>query len=152
MTNPTWNINLSDETAKGLLASPLTESLAQSPEFVRRDGRGRDLRFLVLAGDGTFADANINASSLVEVAIGTPDDPPTSGEFTLTFGANTTSSIQHDAPAASVEAKLSSLASISAAGGVTVTKDGGIYIVAFTSVGARSLIVLNTGTLSPPSN
>lgn len=149
MTNPTWNINLSDETAKGLLAATDTESLAQSPEFVRRDGRGRDLRFLVSAGDGTFTDANIDASSLVEVAIGTPDDPPTSGAFTLTFGGNTTSSLAFDASAAAVSAALNLLASVISAGGVSVTKDGGIYIVAFTSVGARSLIVLNTGTLSP---
>lgn len=149
MTNPTWNINLSDETAKGLLAATDSESLAQSPEFVRRDGRGRDLRFLVSAGDGTFTDANIDASSLVEVAIGTPDDPPTSGAFTLTFGADTTSSLAFDASASAVQTALNALASITSAGGVTVTKDGGIYIVAFTSVGARSLIVLNKGTLAP---
>jgi len=149
MTNPTCNINLSDETAKGLLASPDTESLAASPEFVRRDGRGRDLRFLVSAGDGTFADANIDASSLVEVAIGTPDDPPTSGTFTLTFGANTTTSLDHDVSAGALSVAFNLLASVISAGGATVTKDGGIYIFAFTSVGARSLIVLNTGTLSP---
>lgn len=149
MTNPTWNINLSDETAKGLLAATDAESLAQSPEFVRRDGRGRDLRFLISAGDGTFADANIDASSLVEVAIGTPDDPPTSGAFTLTFGANTTTSLQFNADAATVSDAFNLLASVVSAGGATVTKDGGIYIFAFTSVGARSLIVLNTGTLSP---
>lgn len=148
MRNPIWYINLSDDTAKGLLASPDAESLAQSPEFVRRDGRGRDLRFLASNGE-SFSDVNIDDSSLVEVAIGTPDDPPTSGAFTLTFGANTTSSLQFDASAATVQTALNALASITSAGGVTVQKDGGIYIVAFVSAGARALIALNKGTLSP---
>jgi len=148
MENPTWNINLSDETAKGLLASADTESLAQSPEFVRRDGRGRDLRFLIADGSG-YIDAGIDASSLVEVAIGTPDDAPTSGAFTLTYGANTTSSLNFDATGTAVAAALNALASVISAGGVSVTQDGGIYVVSFTTVGARTLITLNAGTLSP---
>jgi len=148
MTPAIWNINLQDETASGLLASASSESLAQNPAFIRRDGRDRSLRFLSSVGSG-FDDANIDASSLVEVAIGTPDDPPTSGTFTITFGANTTSSLNFDASASAVSAALNLLASVIAAGGVSVQKDGGLYIVSFTAVGARSLMVLNKGTLSP---
>lgn len=148
MNSPVWNIDLSDETSKGLLASADTESLAQNPAFIRRDGRGRSLRFLTPIGAG-FDDAGIDAASLVEVAIGTPDSPPTSGAFTLTFGANTTSSLAYNITGANLQTALNALASITAAGGVTVTQDSGLYIVAFNSVGARSLITFNKGTLAP---
>lgn len=148
MDAATWNIDLSDETCKGLLASADTESLAQNPAFIRRDGRGRSLRFLTPIGAG-FDDAGIDAASLVEVAIGTPDSPPTSGAFTLTFGADTTSSLAYNITGANLQTALNALASITAAGGVTVTQDSGLYIVAFNSVGARSLITFNKGTLAP---
>ena len=148
MDAATWNIDLSDETSKGLLASADTESLAQNPAFIRRDGRGRSLRFLTPIGAG-FDDAGIDAASLVEVAIGTPDSPPTSGAFTLTFGADTTSSLAYNITGANLQTALNALASITAAGGVTVTQDSGLYIVAFNSVGARSLITFNKGTLAP---
>ena len=148
MQAPIWNIDLSDETSKGLLASADTESLAQNPAFIRRDGRGRSLRFLTPIGAG-FDDAGIDAASLVEVAIGTPDSPPTSGAFTLTFGADTTSSLAYNITGANLQTALNALASITAAGGVTVTQDSGLYIVAFNSVGARSLITFNKGTLAP---
>lgn len=148
MQAPVWQIDLSDETCKGLLASADTESLAQTPAFVRRDGRGRSLRFLTPAGVG-FDDAGIDNASLVEVAIGTPDSPPTSGAFTLTFGANTTSSLAYNITGANLQTALNALASITAAGGVTVTQDSGLYIVAFNSVGAQSLITFNKGTLAP---
>ena len=137
MQAPVWQIDLSDETCKGLLASADTESLAQNPAFIRRDGRGRSLRFLTPIGAG-FDDAGIDAASLVEVAIGTPDSPPTSGAFTLTFGADTTSSLAYNITGANLQTALNALASITAAGGVTVTQDSGLYIVAFNSVGARS--------------
>ena len=148
MQAPVWQIDLSDETSKGLLASADTESLAQNPAFIRRDGRGRSLRFLTPIGAG-FDDAGIDAASLVEVAIGTPDSPPTSGAFTLTFGADTTSSLAYNITGANLQTALNALASITAAGGVTVTQDSGLYIVAFNSVGARSLITFNKGTLAP---
>ena len=148
MQAPVWQIDLSDETCKGLLASADTESLAQNPAFIRRDGRGRSLRFLTPIGAG-FDDAGIDAASLVEVAIGTPDSPPTSGAFTLTFGADTTSSLAYNITGANLQTALNALASITAAGGVTVTQDSGLYIVAFNSVGARSLITFNKGTLAP---
>ena len=148
MQAPVWQIDLSDETCKGLLASADTESLAQNPAFIRRDGRGRSLRFLTPIGAG-FDDAGIDAASLVEVAIGTPDSPPTSGAFTLTFGGDTTSSLAYNITGANLQTALNALASITAAGGVTVTQDSGLYIVAFNSVGARSLITFNKGTLAP---
>lgn len=149
MDAATWNINLSDETAKGFLASADGESLAQTPAFIRRDGRDRSARFLSPTTDGTFDDAQVDSASLVEVAIGDPDDPPTSGAFTITFGANTTSSLAFDASAATVSTALNLLASVVSAGGVSVSKDGGLYIVSFNTVGARSMMVLNKGTLSP---
>ena len=151
MSPAIFNINLQDETASGLLSSASSESLAQNPAFIRRDGRDRSVRFLAPSGDGTFDDAGVDASSLVEVAIGTPDDPPTSGTFGLSYLGDSTglTALAYNITAAALETALNANPAITAAGGVKVTKDDGLYIIAFNTVGARSLLVFSKGTLSP---
>jgi hypothetical protein len=151
MSPAIFNINLQDETASGLLSSASSESLAQNPAFIRRDGRDRSVRFLAPSGDGTFDDAGVDGSSLVEVAIGTPDDPPTSGTFGLSYLGDSTglTALAYNITAAALETALNANPAITAAGGVKVTKDDGLYIIAFNTVGARSLLVFSKGTLSP---
>lgn len=78
---------------------------------------------------------------------------PTLGTFTLTFGANTTSALNYNATAAQVATALNALASITSAGGVSVTgPDSGPYQVAFTSAGVRTLITGGADLLYPLSS
>lgn len=90
------------------------------------------------------------------VAIGLPGSLPESGNFTLTFGGDTTSNIAFDSAnlATAIDSALNALASITTAGGVTVSSilGGAAFQVDFDSVGAQALITTATDRLSPSSS
>lgn len=61
------------------------------------------------------------------------------GTFTITYGANTTSSLAFNASSSQVQTALNALASITSAGGVTVSGDlNDDWVVTFNTVGART--------------
>ncbi|MCG8448768.1 MAG: hypothetical protein MI725_04190, partial [Pirellulales bacterium] len=65
----------------------------------------------------------------------------TTGNVQFTFGADQTAALAYDAAAVQVETALNGLASITAAGGVTVTGgDEEPWLITFNTVGARDLI------------
>lgn len=86
----------------------------------------------------------------IRLGIGVPAGLPTVGTFTLTYGANTTSALAFDADAAAVQTALNALASITSAGGVTVTKpNDGVYRIVFNTAGDRTAISGDTSSLYP---
>ena len=91
------------------------------------------------------------AGSTIKCAIGNIDTPPSAGTFTLTFGANTTSSLAYDITPAALQTALNALASVTSAGGVTVSLIGNNYSIAFNTVGARTDITANGAGLVPLS-
>lgn len=95
----------------------------------------------------------VDLPTSLHVGIGTPGAAPVSGTFTLTFGADTTTALAYNASAATVQTALNELASITSAGGVTVTapNNGGPYQVTFVSAGARTAISGNSDALYPLS-
>lgn len=70
---------------------------------------------------------------------------PGNSEFTLTFGGDTTPTLAENSTAADIEAELNALASIQAAGGVTVLQKPGGFEVRFNEVGNQGAI---TGNIS----
>ncbi len=95
----------------------------------------------------------IELPTSVHVGIGTPGARATSGTFTLTYGANTTTALSYAATAGQVQTALNLLASVIAAGGVTVSAEtnGGPYQVAFVTAGTRTAISGNADALYPLS-
>lgn len=90
-----------------------------------------------------------------EVQTVTITGSPTGGTFTLTFGANTTSTIAFNASAATVQAALVALASIGSGNASVTGSAGGPWTVEFTgSLGnaSQSLIVLGTNSLTGGSS
>src|SRR5579871_4557375 len=89
----------------------------------------------------------------VTMAIGAIGQPPTSGTFTVTFGANTTSALAYNISASALSTALNALASVISAGGVTIQGNaGGPFTIIFTSTGAQSnLFAVGSGELVPPS-
>jgi len=93
---------------------------------------------------------DITLPDQVYVGIGVVGRAPTTGTFTLTFGANTTSALAYNASAATVQTALNSLASITSAGGVVVTgQAAGPWQIVFNSAGARAAITSNVDALYP---
>lgn len=87
----------------------------------------------------------------IRVAVGQIDSSPTAGHFTLTFGGNTTQSLDYNVTAAMMETRLNQLASIHSAGDVTVSKVGDNYAVKFNTNGNRAAITADAGNLIPLS-
>lgn len=86
----------------------------------------------------------------VRIAIGTPAGQPKSGTFTLTFDGDTTSALAYNATDTQVAGALNLLASIIAAGGVSVTRSAsGIYRIIFDDVGAKTDITADAASLYP---
>lgn len=91
------------------------------------------------------------ASPGIKVAIGAIDESPLAGTWVMSYGGNSTSALPYNATAAQLQTALNALASITAAGGVTVSKIGGNYNIAFNLVGARTELTTDSTALIPLS-
>lgn len=88
--------------------------------------------------------------SSLYVALGDVGERPESGTFTLTYGGDTTTALAYNASTTAVAAALNALASITSAGGISVSGEaGGPYQVTFTNAGVRTAISATTGALYP---
>lgn len=125
-----------------------------SPNFVQGDTY--NLRIIAVEpsplGDPLRPWRYVTLPTSVYVGLGTVGAAPTLGTYTLTFGGDTTAAIAYNATAAQVAAALNLLASITSAGGVSVTgPDGGPYQIVFGSAGAQSALTANADLLYPLS-
>jgi len=127
-----------------------TQLTPQMPDFVIGDTREVDI--YIINPSGTLESFSGSASYAVVAAIGNVGAIPTSGTFTLTYGADTTSAIDYDATAAEVQAALNLLASIISAGGVVVTGTTGGFRIVFNNVGTRTAITGDGTNLNPSSS
>lgn len=87
----------------------------------------------------------------IKIAVGPIDESPLAGTWTASFGGDTTSALAYNITAAALAAALNSLASITAAGGVSVSKIGDNYNIVFNQNGARGDITTNGAALIPLS-
>lgn len=89
----------------------------------------------------------------VSLALGTIGLAPTAGTFTVTYGANTTGALAFNITAAALSTALNALASVTSAGGVTITGNaGGPFRITFVTSGVIStLFTVNPAALSPTS-
>lgn len=79
--------------------------------------------------------------------------PPTSGAFPLTFAIDTTGSLAYNSSASAIASALNALATVTAAGGVTVTGPaGGPWVVTFNVNGAQSLFQSGANTFGAVGN
>ena len=87
----------------------------------------------------------------IKVAVGAIDEAPAAGTWTMAFGGDTTAALPFNATAAQLQAALNALASITSAGGVTVSKVGDNYNIAFNLPGVRTELTTNATSLIPLS-
>lgn len=95
----------------------------------------------------------VQLPAAIYVGLGDVGERPQSGVWTLTFDGDTTAALPYNASPSVVETELNDLASITAAGGVTVSGEaGGPYQIAFADVGAQIALTATTGGLYPPTS
>lgn len=121
MPSPSLTLWIDIATGK-LLSGWQSISFAPTPVLKQGDTIGVELHLIKNFNGGSFTEYEFSPSTAVTLAIGKVDEAPTSGTYKLTYGADTTSAISASASATDVQTALNALASITAEGGVTVTK------------------------------
>jgi hypothetical protein len=87
----------------------------------------------------------------IKVAVGPIDESPQAGSWKVSFGGDITAALAFNITAAALATALNGLASITAAGGVTVSKIGDNYNIVFNENGARGDILTDSTALIPLS-
>lgn len=88
----------------------------------------------------------------IKIAVGPIDESPQAGTWKVSFGGDTTAALAYNITAAALATALNGLASITASGGVTVSKIGDNYNIVFNQNGARGDILTDGAALIPLSN
>jgi len=140
-----------DLTNNRLAASETNLAPAAPPVFTKGDNGTFNLYFLQATGiiNAPFTVVDRSTTS-VKLGIGSRSLLPETGDYTLTFGADTTSAIPAAATAGQVATALNALTSISSAGGVTVT--GALedhFTIRFATAGTRGSFTADVSQVIP---
>jgi hypothetical protein len=140
-----------DLTNNRLAASETNLAPAAPPVFTKGDNGTFNLYFLQATGviNAPFTVVDRSTTS-VKLGIGSRSLLPETGDYTLTFGANTTAAIPAAATAGQIATALNALASISSAGGVTVT--GALddhFTIRFATAGTRGSFTADVSQVIP---
>jgi hypothetical protein len=140
-----------DLTNNRLAASETNLSPAAPPVFTKGDNGTFNLYFLQATGiiNAPFTVVDRSTTS-VKLGIGSRSLLPETGDYTLTFGGDTTSAIPAAATAGQIATALNALTAISSAGGVTVT--GALddhFTIRFATAGTRGSFTANVSQVIP---
>lgn len=151
---PSPSLTLWIDIATGKLVSGWQSiSYAPSPVFKQGDNVGVELHLVNNFNGGSFSEYEFSPSTSVTLAIGRIDTAPISGTYKLSYGANTTSEISATATATTVQTALNALASITAEGGVTVTKVSNSFRIVWNTPSVTSNeLSYNSNELYPTSS
>jgi hypothetical protein len=142
-----------DLSIRRIVVSDTEPSPIGSVNFTKGDSGEIRLYFLRPTPTGLRPFELVDKSdATVKFGIGQRSAVPSAGEYTLTFGGDTTAAIVATATAELVQTRLNALASITTAGGVTVTGSVGTkFTVRFNTVGVRDNITGDVTQLTPDS-
>jgi len=130
MPNPSLTLWI-DSSSSRLLSGWQSVSSATIPVLKQGDTIGVEVHWVSTFQGGAMSEVEFPPSAEMTLAIGSIDTAPTAGTFQLSYGANQTTSLGFSATALEVQNALNALASITADGGVVVTKVSTSYRVTF---------------------
>lgn len=120
------------------------------PPFTQGDTLDLEIHTVEPTGTGAFRYVDASGLTCKVGIFDLEDSPPTEGTIKWGYDGDWTAALAFDASAAVVAAALNALASITAAGGVTVTlSSAGQYGFAFTLAGAREFILADAEDAYP---
>jgi hypothetical protein len=122
-------------------------TIGPKPVFVRGDNNPTEI-YLVAEPGGYHSDSG-SGSVTPKLAIVTPGATPTGGTFKVEHSANASTAIAYNETAANLETILNAIASVSAAGGVTVSGESPCWTITWVNTGAQSDFTENDNSLTP---
>jgi hypothetical protein len=136
---PSPSLTLWIDIATGKLVSGWQSiSFAPNPVLKQGDTIGVELHLIKNFNGGSFAEYEFSPSTAVTLAIGRVDTAPESGTFKLVYGTDTTSALNATASASEVQTALNALASVTAEGGLTVTKVSNSFRIVWNTASVTS--------------
>lgn len=126
-----------------LMSDWLSSSTTSGITVKQGDTLGVELHWVrdLTGGSASMQEIEWSNSVAMTLAIGRVEVAPTFGTYTLKYGSGTTSAIEYNATASAVQTALNALATITANGGVTVSKQGTSFRVLFNTVGIPSYAI-----------
>ena len=140
-----------DTTNGKLVTSDESTVVPAAKTFTKGDRIPVNLYFLQAQEGASTPYAIINPTSIsADFAIGKSVNPPTAGNYYVSFGAQTANIAIAPATAATdLQTGLNALSSISSAGGVSVNGTNGNLVVRFNNAGAQSAFVVDPSYIQP---
>lgn len=120
---------------------------ADRPIFVRGDNNPTEI-YLVSESGGYHSDSG-GGSVTPRLAIVTPGAVPTGGDFKLEHSSNASTAISYNETASGLQTILNAIASVTSAGGVTVTGESPCWTITWNNTGAQSDFTENDNDLTP---
>ena len=139
-------------SSSGSLASGWQSlSNANPPILKQGDTIGVEVHW-VTNSQGVMSEVEFPPSVAMTLAVGSIETAPTAGFLTLTYATQTTATLAYSATATQVQTALNALSSITAEGGVTVTKLATSYRIVWNNkVVPSSTITVGSNELYPSS-
>jgi len=135
-----------------LLANQTSFIQANAPAFYQGNVANLELHMVASAGVGvTPIEIPFPAGAEISVAVGDTNAYPTGGSWELSVDGVETAPMPYNATTAQVAAALNALASVSSAGGVSVSKTGEGYTITWNTYGLKPTIGIGSDTLTPSS-
>lgn len=141
-----------DVESKKLVSSFTSTQQGSLPSFAFGDSVPVAIRFVKASRTSPPYEEIDLSDQTARIAIGVPGGDPSAGTFTLAFDGDETSALAYSATALQIQTALNALASVTTAGGVTVTANNGIIRIVFNDVGAQADIEANVADLFPTSS
>ena len=129
-----------------------SNSIASSPVFTQGDNVEIELHFVrwTIGSTRAMYEVAAPAGATIRLAIGKLDTAPAAGTYNISYDGDSID-VAYNATALVIQTALNALTSISAVGGVTVTKTTSSLIkIDFNVAGINEAIIVNGIKLSPP--
>jgi len=136
-----------------LYADWQVNNFAEAPVFKQGDDVEVELHLVrrLASQFGIMEEIPFPAGCNIRLAIGQQDKSPTAGTFTVAYDGEV-ATLNYNSTALEVQTALNSLSTITAAGGVVVSKVNTVtYKVDFNTAGENEALLVNTSALVPPS-
>lgn len=131
-----------DSANNRLLSGWQSQTTALTPSFKQGDTIGVEVHWVNTFDSGAMSENLFPDAVDMTLAIGRVDTAPTEGYFTISYGSNTSDNISYSASETEIATILNAMASITADGGVTVTKVNTVYRVVWNTSGVRTNTLL----------
>lgn len=152
MANP-YLVLWCDPTKNKLYSGWMENTEAITPIIKQGDNVGVEIHWVTRPQFGaTMQEVEFPPAAAITLGVGRLDSAPLDGTFTVTYDGDTTPDLPYDITASALDAALNDLASITAEGGVSVTKSGNYYRIVWNDrVNYTETFTSNVDALSPTS-